>query len=197
MKVKICGITDPQDAECAASLGADYIGIIFAEGSKRQVDVSAAKRIARAAIDYGAEPVGVFVDETPEEIFSICKETGIYRLQLHGEISRHALNDLVDDFSVIYTMPSVLSKNNSIPPTVTLLYDNLKPGSGEPFDWTAFSPPANFRWMLAGGLNPMNVAEAIALLKPYGVDVATGVEFPNSTRKDPALVKAFIEAATV
>ena len=68
-------------------------------------------------------------------------------------------------------------------------------GTGEPFDWKVFSPLKHTFWMLAGGLNPNNVGEAITLLKPGGVDVATGVEFPYTKRKDPLLVKAFIEAA--
>ncbi len=201
MKVKICGITHPQDAEYAVGLGADYIGIIFAESSKRKVGVRTAKEISLVAISAGAEPVGVFANETPDEIISVCKETGIFRVQLHGEISRQAVHYLHDYLSIIYTIPveknGILLQNESLPPTVTILYDSLKAGSGETFEWADFSPPGNFRWILAGGLNPDNVATAIALLNPYGVDVATGVEYPNTTRKDPALVKAFIHAANL
>jgi phosphoribosylanthranilate isomerase len=196
MKVKICGMTHPEDAELAAQLGADSIGIIFSDNSKRNVDLSTAKEIAQAGKQAGAEPIGVFIDQSADQIISICEKVGLNSVQLHGRISRKAL-PLLSHYNVIYAL-GVGNKEINIerlPMSVTLLFDSTKPGSGSPFDWTAFPPPANFHWILAGGLNPNNVAEAIVLLKPYGVDVATGVEYSNNTRKDPALVKAFINAA--
>ena len=198
MKVKICGMTHPDDAEYAALLGADYIGIIFADRSRRKVSLPVAKCIADVSGKAGAEPVGVFVNQASEQIISICTQTGINTVQLHGATSQQALHDILRHYSIIYAVAveknGITSQTQTLPISVIPLYDNSS-GTGVPFDWMAFSQPKNTCWMLAGGLNADNVAEAIALLKPNGVDVATGVEFPNSTRKDPILVKAFIQAA--
>lgn len=199
MKIKICGVTHPDDAEYASRMGADYIGMIFSDCSKRKVPLLLAKSIADAAKKEGAEPVGVFVDETAEQILSICEQTGIRVIQLHGTLSRQALYALPEAYSIIYA--HAVAENRSIdqeqglPSRVVPLYDNTKGGTGSPFDWSTFSPPKDRHWFLAGGLNPNNVAKAIALLKPHGVDVATGVEFSDRIRKDPPLVKAFIQAA--
>lgn len=199
MKVKICGITCPEDALKAIEYGADFIGLIFAKHSKRYVDPSQAKIIAAAVLDAGALPVAVFAEHTAAEILGICAETGIFRAQLHGDVSRKALNQLQSKLELIYAIP--VEKDGSckeipkLPPCTTPLYDTQQGGSGQAFDWNAFTPPLNQNWLLAGGLNPENVANAIRRLHPFAVDVAGGVEFPNSTRKDPLLVKAFIEAA--
>ena len=191
MKVKICGLTHSEDAFYAAELGADFIGILFAPSSKRYVSSSQAKEIVDAAKKGGAEPVGVFVDETAEEIFKICLETGIKTLQLHGALSKQAFSLLNPYYQIIYTVPTTQpitpsSKN-------IFLFDHSTGGSGKMFNWKNFSPPKNTKWILAGGLNPSNVSAAIKLLHPYGVDVATGVEYAFSTRKNPILVKAFIQ----
>ena len=199
MKVKICGMTHPDDAEYAACLGADYIGIIFADRSTRKVSLPVAKSIADVSKNMGAEPVGVFVDQTAHQIASICEQTGINTVQLHGAISQQALPVLLSNYSIIYAISveknGVVSQTQTLPISVIPLYDNSNGGTGVPIDWMTFSPSKNNFWMLAGGLNSDNVVEAIALLKPDGVDVATGVEFPNTTRKDPLLVEAFIQAA--
>lgn len=199
MKVKICGMTHPADAEYAALSGADYIGIIFSDISKHKVSLPLAQDIAYAARQAGAEPIGVFIDETASQIALICEKTGIHWIQLHGPIPQQDLPLLLGHYSIIYTLS--VQKNGSLshpmelPDSMTLLYDTLKGGTGIPFDWKTFSPPTNRCWILAGGLNPNNVEEAITLLQPHGVDVASGVEFPHTIRKDPALVKAFIQTA--
>ncbi len=192
-------MTDLNDAIYAADLGADYIGIILSSYSKRHVSISVAEKIASAAKEGGAEPVAVFVDETAEQIISVCKQIGIKRVQLHGPISRKSYSELPKDFSIVYTISvkgnSISCSTETLDRPVTLLFDSSPGGSGKPFDWMQFSPPKSCDWILAGGLNPQNVQEAIQLLKPQGVDVASGVEFKNSIRKDPELVKAFIKAA--
>lgn len=197
-KVKICRVTHPEDATYAAHLGADYIGIIFSKHSKYPISVSQGKEIAKAAKDAGACPVAVFVDETLEEILSICKETGISTLQLHGDISRKALPVLIKDFTIFYAIPVNLDGSISLkiedilPSGVIPLFDYAKAGSGHSFDWIAFHPPKDRPFILAGGLNPDNVLNAIHLLHPHIVDVATGVEIKGSSRKDPTLLKTFI-----
>lgn len=171
VQVKICGVTHPEDAFYAASKDADYIGIIFAKSSKRYVDPAQAELIAKEAKRGGAEPVAVFADATTEEILAVCKRTGIATVQIYG--------------------------NTKVPEGLTKLevIDGENPGSGKPFDWNAFTPPKNTAYFLAGGLTPGNVADAIRLLKPFGVDVASGVEKPGTTRKELELVAAFIRAA--
>lgn len=200
MKVKICGITHPDDAEYAARLGAEYIGMIFCEHSKRHVSIPLAKAIADTAKQMGAEPVGVFVEQTYDQIRSLCAQTGIHTIQLHGSMARKSLYALIDTYSVIYSISveekGSISEAPALPPSVMPLYDNLNGGTGNHFDWRSFARPHDTKWLLAGGLTPGNVREAIALLKPYGVDIATGVESPGTTRKDPILVKTFIEEAT-
>lgn len=199
MKVKICGITHPDDAEHAARLGADYVGMIFYEPSKRNVLIPLAKNISDTAKRAGAEPVGVFVEQTTDQILSICEQTGIRTVQLHGNVSKQSLDALLGNYSVIYSISveknGWISQPQTLPISVIPLYDHSSGGSGESFDWTAFSPPKNRHWMIAGGLNPDNVAKVISLLKPDGVDVATGVEFRGVTRKNPILVETFIQNA--
>ncbi|MBA3721959.1 MAG: phosphoribosylanthranilate isomerase [Parachlamydiaceae bacterium] len=198
MKVKICGITHPDDAKCAAQEGADYIGIIFSDHSRRKVSIPLAIDIVHATKYEGAEPIGVFVDETADQIISFCENTGINRIQLHGSISKQSLPLLFKKYSIIYAIGvegnGIATETYFLPEQVIPLYDNSKGGTGISFDWKSFHPPKNMPWILAGGLNPENVTEAINLLKPYGVDVSSGVEYPNMTRKDPILIKAFMQA---
>lgn len=199
MRVKICGITHPDDAIMAAQYGADFIGIIFAKRSKRYVEPSQARIIAEATFNAGAIPVGVFVEQTAEEILTICNEAVLFTAQLHGETPRKAIDQLQDDLNLIYAIQVEINGSimemPELPSFVTPLYDCLQGGSGMTFDWNAFTPPSNREWILAGGLTPENVSIAIKRLHPSIVDVAGGVELLNSSRKDPNLVKAFIQAA--
>ena len=192
MKVKICGVTHSGDGEYAAQCGADYIGLIFSDRSKRRVTPSQACCIVAAARQAGAEPVGVFVDEDAETISAICGHTGIEIVQLHGAISKQAFKLLPRHLKVIYAVSNTEARQ--APDSAILLCDSFTGGSGVPFDWSSFSPPKR-EWFLAGGLTPFNVNQAIALLKPSGVDVSGGVELPHTARKDLDLVKAFILAA--
>jgi tryptophan synthase beta subunit len=199
MKVKICGITHPEDAKQAAQAGADYVGIIFSKNSKRQVTPALGKQIAQTARDSGATPVGVFVDETLDEIDSICQEADIGIVQLHGHTHLKHIPMLQKSYLVIYAIAvstdgSLLQKVK-LPDNVLLLYDNPGGGKGKVFDWTTFESPNTTPWILAGGLHPKNVSSAICLLQPHIVDVSSGVEIQGSTRKNPDLVEAFIKNA--
>ena len=200
MKIKICGITNVSDAEFAAIEGADYIGINFSLLSKRCVSINLGSEIAKAAFEHGTEPVAIFVDESLEDIIKICQSTNIKTLQLHGDASRSYFKYLINHFSIFYAQDvcadGLLAQSNCLnlqaAEAVLPLYDYFKAGSGKSFDWNIFTPPEKMRWILAGGLNAGNVCEAITLLKPYGVDVASGVENGNRT-KDPVLVRKFIQ----
>ncbi|WP_068469814.1 phosphoribosylanthranilate isomerase [Candidatus Protochlamydia phocaeensis] len=199
MQIKICGLTDPEEAGYAASLGANYIGILFSSYSKRCVPLNRAKEIAQAAHLNGALAVGVFVDETADQIRSLCEQAEIQVIQLHGKRSQQDAVGLYRDYPLIFYAVPVgfdghLDQPHDLPACAYPLYDHLSGGTGQTFEWKAFTPPKNKPWMLAGGLNPHNVGSAIRLLQPSGVDVASGVEYPQSVRKNPLLVKAFIEA---
>jgi phosphoribosylanthranilate isomerase len=197
MKVKICGITHPDDAVVAASLGADYIGINCSKHSRRYAAREQAKQIATAARAAGAQPVLLFVDETVEEIRCLCEELKIDTIQLHNPAYSNMLS-ILEEFTIFYAVsvypdgshaPLPAEKNNLI-----LLFDSPGGGTGCSFDWTCFYPPST-HWILAGGLHQGNVRRAINLLHPGCVDVASGVEYPQSTRKNPALIKEFIDRA--
>lgn len=191
MQIKICGITHPDDALMAAKLGANYIGMIFSKSSKRNVSHALGKEIADAARMKDAEPVGVFVEATFDEILLCCELTGITTVQLQGDLARQHASRL--DLNIFYAIPDLFNYT-TIPLHVIPLFDNGG-GTGKTFDWKTFVPPKDKNWFLAGGLTPSNVHEAIRTLSPYGVDVSSGVEYKETRRKDPGLVAAFIKEA--
>jgi phosphoribosylanthranilate isomerase len=197
MLIKICGIIHPEDAEMASHLGADFIGLIFAHHSKRCLSVRDAKEIVKAVKNHRVVPVGVFVEHSLSEIISLCEQTDISVVQLHGEVAKTALGRLPSHYEVIYAMGVNVSGHVIEPrpdPLVHwMLYDTLAGGRGVPFDWEAFNPPIGELWILAGGLNTDNVQKAIERLRPGGVDVSSGVEKRGSLRKDPHLMEKFIQ----
>ena len=179
MLIKICGITEPELAFKAAQLGADFIGLIFYKQSKRYVNIEQAIAIAEHAQQGGAQPVGVFVEHTAEEIIAICQQTGINIVQLHGETARYTQPELPAEFQRIYVV------NVNYDGTIIadkkikylrqahdfILYDGLDHGSGRAFYLDNFSPLAQFRFFLAGGLNANNVKLAITKVNPFVVYV--------------------------
>ena len=195
MLVKICGLTDPEDAALCAKHGADYIGVIFSPVSKRQVSVPIGKEMCVAAAEYGAVPVAIFVEETLTEINHICDATGIRTLQLHGRGAKSALSQLsAHTLFFAVSDPGELEFTSILNDKIFPLFDQPKASHSPAIDWDTFVPPAR-PWILAGGLNIQNLAKRIQKLNPSGVDVASGVEFPSSLRKDPQLVKTFIKIA--
>ena len=197
--VKICGLTTVEDALGCIEAGADAIGLNFWPASPRCVDIPTARAIAQAAAN-GAEIVGVFVDFSLAEVRRILRETGAGWAQLHGKeppalvaaLLPRAYKALgVEDGSVIELARSY--------PGEHLLLDASVPGmpggTGRTFDWAIAAAVARERKLtLAGGLHPGNVADAIRAVRPYRVDVASGVE-KSPGRKDLSLVRAFIAAA--
>ena len=203
--VKVCGITNPEDAELAASAGANLIGMILWPKAKRSVPLALAAEIAAAARRHGAEPVGVFVDEDAATIESICKLSGISIAQLHGNAARAALQHLSEDLAVIYVMHASNdgTLQTSLPKRTHkkvdfVLVDSLVGGSGESFDWTSLEPPtflSSRGWLLAGGLSPDNVSKAVQIANPTGVDVSSGVCGDDGLKKDREKVEAFVSRA--
>jgi len=199
MKIKICGIKQPEHAYAAATAGADFIGLIFVPSSHRAVTVNTARIISQAARDGGAEPVGVFTEASATDMLNICQTANINYVQLHGNYSREQQHLLPDSFSRIYVYPVSAEGNFTLDENIKLLdkkrdyllFDNHKAGSGKTFDWQKFSYAGDFKWFLSGGLNPNNVKEAIQLFHPTGVDVSSGVENIKG-EKDLNLIKKFI-----
>ncbi len=198
MFVKVCGITNSEDALFAVAMGADAVGLIFASGSKRQVTPDVARDIVRE-LPEGSVAVGVFRDEQPEQIVEIVEHTGLRGVQLHGHetpaeaaVVRRRVPFLVKAFSVDDPRLDRIDDYR----VDAVLLDSTTPGSGVAFDWRLaerFVPGR--RVILAGGLTPDNVAEAVAQVRPWGVDVASGVEAAPG-RKDPVEVRRFVSAAT-
>lgn len=212
--VKVCGVTNPEDAELAASKGANMIGMILWPKAKRSIPPSVAREIAAAARRHGAAPVAVFVDEDAGTIVRTCEESDIGIAQLHGDGARSSLLDLPSDLQVVYVMhadkaghvqtsfPIDIAKSAGRPLDRLvdwILLDGLKGGSGEAFDWRNLTPPsadASARgWLLAGGLDPSNVSQAISLAHPTGVDVSSGVCDPSGLTKDPEKVIMYVDNA--
>lgn len=195
VRVKICGITTPEAARAAAEAGADAIGLVFAP-SRRRVSVEQAKAIV-AALPPFVSRVGVFVDEAPERIAAIVEACGLDAIQLHGEEPPEACR---------WWFPWKVIKAIRVRGLESLeglaryqvdafLLDSFVPGelggTGRTFDWEiAKAAASRFRIILAGGLTPENVGDALDLVRPYGVDVSSGVE--TGGVKDPGKIRAFV-----
>lgn len=199
VEVKICGLTTVDDALRCIEAGADAIGLNFWPGSPRRVDLPTARSIVQAGGDR-AQMVGIFVDFNLSQIRQILRETGIDWAQLHGdeppalvaELLPHAYKAIaVKDGSAVELARSY--------PGEHLLFDASVPGTpggtGRTFDWEIAAAVADERKLtLAGGLTPDNVAEAVRAVRPFRVDVASGIESAPG-RKDLTLVRRFIAAA--
>ncbi len=198
--VKICGISSPEHAVFAASAGAALIGVVFAP-SRRRISLAVARQIA-AAVDGAAQIVGLFVDATAQEIRETAAYVGLDAVQLSGT-EPVTLLDALGGLTLYKTVrlqgaPDEAAWLSSDARRVTLLADahvaGIFGGTGALGDWDAAARLAARRsMMLAGGLTSENVAAAIARVRPWGVDVSSGVETAGS--KDPAKIAAFIAAA--
>jgi len=197
VRVKICGITCEEDAMAAVDAGADALGFVFAK-SPRRVTPEQAREIIRRLPPL-VTTVGVFVDEDAEHMVEIRKYCGLNALQLHGGEPESFVESLKGTIiKAARVQPSSAIAEDAYP-TATLLLDTYNPasagGTGETFDWNlAVRVAARRRIILAGGLTPDNVARAVATVKPYAVDVSSGVE-KQPGRKDHAKVEHFIRRA--
>ncbi len=198
VRVKICGITRPADAALAEKFGADAIGINFVAGTKRCVSVEQALVISQAVGPLIGR-VGVFRHQAVAEILQIAASVGLSALQLHD-----ASDDLVAELLSATKLPLIraVSLRAGEPivwqqfDSVTPLFDGPDPGSGKAADWAALTVATGVGrpWLLAGGLNPENVAEAVHKLQPWGVDVASGVESSAGVKNADAL-RLFVQSA--
>lgn len=197
--VKICGITSPDDARLAVSAGAAAIGVVFWPSSPRAVDVARAREIV-AAVPAPVSVVGVFVNQV-EEARRVAAEVGLGAVQFHGD-------ETVDDcrrMGGVRVIKAVGVRDESavdaalaLPDTVTVLLDAHDParrgGTGRQIDWSIARAIARRRFtILSGGVTPDNVEQAIAAVRPWAIDVSSGVEQAPG-RKDPGKIAALFAA---
>src|SRR4029077_1853304 len=211
--VKICGMTNLEDALTAVEAGADAVGFVFYEKSPRKISVEAAREIVEK-LPERVEKVGVFVNEPPERVSAIADEVGLSAVQFHGDEHQNPKMYATDRRVLLCIPASWVSltwrKKGKAFGSFMALPKNLgaimldsggetqRGGTGHPFDWREAR-----RWVslmskdtpivVAGGLTPGNVSEAIGILQPWGVDVASGVE-ARPGKKDAEKVRAFVRA---
>jgi phosphoribosylanthranilate isomerase len=201
VKVKICGITNWTDARGAVAAGADFLGFNFYPPSPRYIAPAKARRIVRR-LPRHITVVGVFVNEPEEKMLEIARVVGLDYLQLHGDESPELVSRLKLAFPVIKALrvqksfrPAQLAQFKR---AAAFLLDGFQPrrygGTGRTFNWSiARRANRNGRIFLAGGLTPENVVAAIHAVRPYAVDVCSGVE-ARPGKKDPARIKAMMRA---
>jgi phosphoribosylanthranilate isomerase len=198
--VKVCGITSLKDAIMAVEAGADALGLNFVPASKRLIDVATAAHISDA-LGSSVELVAVVANRSLQELEELRSATGIRWLQLHGAEKPEELESLLPSAYKAVAIASAADVERAIEYGGDRLLVDAKiagelGGTGQRFDWSLAAPLAKRRALIvAGGLTPENVRDALRALRPFGVDVASGVETPGNRRtKDPARVRAFIDA---
>ena len=199
VKVKVCGITRVSDALLASDLGASAVGFVFWPRSPRHVAPAEARAIA-ARLPGDVAPVGVFVDPSAEEVRQVVEEVGLAAVQLHGDEPPAFCREL--PYRVIKAVgvdgaAATSAAAGAVPAEATVLLDvrdtERRGGTGRTVDWEiAAAVAAERRVFLAGGLGAANAGAAIRTVRPYGLDVSSGVESAPG-RKDPALLRSFFD----
>jgi len=194
--VKICGITRLEDAEAAVACGADALGFVFWPRSPRYIDPQRARAIV-AALPPFVTPVGVFVDQPADEVNAVSNLARLGAVQLHGSESPDYARSLERPVVKAIALDTTAAVD-VWPGNVIVLLDVHDPirrgGTGQTVDWAAAGEIARRRrTILAGGLTAGNVAEAMARVRPYGIDVSSGVETSPGI-KDHGRLKALFEA---
>ena len=196
MKVKICGITDVETAKSACEYGADALGFVFAE-SKREITPKRAEEIIQE-LPANVLKIGVFVNESVEVIQKIADECGLTHVQLHGDEDNYQIRRLnIPSIKALGVTSEIDMKNAQTYKTDYILFDSPKErfhgGNGKKFSWELLahmSKELREKTILAGGLNALNIEEAIRTVRPYMVDVSSGVE--TEGKKDVEKIKQFI-----
>lgn len=199
IRIKICGITNEEDALTAIEFGADAIGFVFHHKSPRVVTPETAKTIISRVPPF-VTTVGVFVDEDRMKVEKIAQDTGLDIIQLHGSEPPEACHMSKKVIKAIRVKELTDLEPLKRYQVSAFLLDTYSPhaigGTGLIFNWDIAVEAKKFgRIILAGGLTPDNVAEAVQWVQPYGIDVSTGVEGDRKGKKDRDKLKIFIETA--
>jgi len=204
--VKICGITNLEDALTAVKAGADALGFVFYEKSPRSIDVETAREIV-AKLPERVEKVGVFVNQIEDSICDVADRVGLTSVQMHGDDEDPHVADLVVTRRPRLKVVVAISMLRYRPEGWAMMWRpdlgfafllDSGGGTGQTFDWEKGREAIEIikhlgPVIIAGGLNPKNVPDAIRILQPWGVDVASGVE-ARPEKKDPDKVRAFVAA---
>lgn len=199
IRIKICGITNVDDALLAADAGADALGFIFVENTPRYVTPDAAAAII-AELPAFVTPVGVFWDHPVDHVKAIAETCGLAALQFHGNETAEALAEHRQQTikTIKVTGPDDLPRMAAYPASTVMLDSPARWSEGEartPISWDVARTAAEQRpIILAAGLTPENVATAVRVVRPYGVDALSGLE-ARPGRKDPDKVRRFVAAA--
>lgn len=203
LQIKICGLRRPADAVACVQAGVDLAGLNLVPGARRAIPLSTAAQIIAAL--GSVTPVGVFRDQSTDEVGALAEAIGLRWIQLHGAESPEQCGQLGERFSVIKALTLEQAADSArvaayAPHICALLIDGKRPGSGQTWDWSALGRtldvqawPAERPLWLAGGLDPDNVGAAIAAIQPQAVDTASGVE--HDGHLDPARIDAFCRRA--
>lgn len=196
MLVKICGLTSEYEAKTVCDAGTDFAGVVmFFEKSKRNVTPDKAKEII-SALDTNVKSVAVMVSPTAEHI-KTAKDIGFDYVQIHGELTEEIIKStdlpIIKAFNV--TDLDKYDYFSSFDEIIGFVMDANEYGSGKTFDWNVIKgfDRRGKLFILAGGLNPENVAHAIECVKPDGVDVSSGVEYEDKPGKDPSKIYFFVK----
>ncbi|MEU9003295.1 phosphoribosylanthranilate isomerase [Streptomyces sp. NPDC048551] len=192
--VKICGLKTARDVDVAVAAGADAVGFVFAAASPRTIGAGAARELV-ARVPEGVLTVGVFRGQGVEEVRRLTEESGVRGVQLHGEEGPAYYEALRAPGRTLLRATAEHVRRCGEYGEDLLLLDAPDPGSGKPWNWGSaqFTAPEG-QWLLAGGLTPDTVREALAVTRAWGVDVSSGVEAERGV-KSPELIRAFIAAA--
>ncbi len=203
VKIKICGITNIEDAKVAVAAGADALGFVMYRKSSRCVEPAVVRAIV-AGLPPFVLPIGVFVNEEPNRVRALMDGCGLALAQLHGDETPSYCQDLgrpvmkalrLKDRGTFLALAEFQGRANVRGFLIDAFSNQAYGGTGQTVDWTLAQEAAQSTpIILAGGLTPANVAEAITLVHPYGVDVSSGVEL-SPGKKDHDKVKAFIATA--
>ncbi|MFI6290768.1 phosphoribosylanthranilate isomerase [Nonomuraea sp. NPDC050790] len=193
MYVKICGLSEEEHVRTAVEAGADAIGFVLTH-SPRRVTPGRAAALA-ALVPPHVLTVGVFKGEDPDTVRAAALAAGVRAIQLHGHHPHSDFTALKDlGLTLVRAVAADADLRCGAYDEDLLLVDAPRAGAGEPWDWSAVRGRPTGRWLLAGGLTPDNVGEAVAAAAPWGVDVSSGVEVARGV-KDSALIRAFLKSA--
>lgn len=203
VRAKICGLTRREDVQATVTAGADAIGLVFFPPSPRAVNAEQAKRLMQAIPAY-VQVVGLFVNASLGEIQQVLMQVPLDILQFHGDETPEQCQNIAQAtqrrwYKAIQMKPDsdilaqIAAYQNAGASAILLdaWHPELKGGTGHAFDWNEF-PKLNIPLILAGGLNPSNIQDAILATQPYAVDVSGGVESSKGI-KDPKLIQQFMQ----